>query len=626
MKEKIIFIFFMLFMNIFCLFSQKAKIVISPSELTSQSPSVIRFDIYPPKEIKVGGMIIIDKLFKLFNASNDDSWKAIEVQRSDMKNGTEGAQVWIEKDKHMFLWSVNIKIEKRPLSQGEFVSFILGDYTNSFFASRKTSIVRVPVNFVYDPENKKETHLLDSNLKIRNSETVGLSAVGPSYAEIGKPVDITVSAYDDFGNVCEDYEEELVISVFSAEDTKNREHKKSYLMKAFDFKSDLYRNSFNLSFSSQGVYYVMVDDEKNKIHGISNPIKITHEKPKNSLYWGDIHIHTMISDGLGEPIDIYREGYSKGCDFCAVTDHNFGTRDRGTLLQRIIQSRNAAERFNHSGEYIAITGGEIHIFKDTHLNVYFDEANSEILGDLIDIFFPERNSGIYLIKNIKKLWKDLTSNYPKFPVVCTHHSLWMGNIDYLDDNRMRIVEIYSAHGSSEDRESVDIPVFYLGKNHLRFSTYKNFSVREALNTGKVLGFIANSDSHSGQPGNVALTAICASELSRDGILNALYNRSCFGTTGNRTIIELTVNGYPMGSIIPKEKTEKLDFAVFVAGDGLINRIDIIGNGKTVHSVDGKMKRVVSFQWEDEIPEFPAYYYLRVILEEGMAWSSPLWLR
>jgi hypothetical protein len=609
------------------LFSQEAKIVFTPNELTSQIPTVIRFDIYPPKEIKVGGMIIIDKLFRIFNAVTGDSLGAIAINRSDMKNETDGAKVWIKKEKHVYLWSANISIEKKPLSQGDYVSLVLGDSKNSFFVTRKTSIVRIPISFVYETGNKTETHLLDTNLKIRNSETVGLSVVGPSYAEKERPIDIRVSAYDNFMNVCEDYQEELVISVFSAEEPDNRKVRMRFLMKDWDRKNEFWRNSFALSFSSPGVYYILVEDSKNNINGISNPIKITKERQKSNLYWGDIHIHTMRSDGLGEVFDCYKDAYTHGCDFCAVTDHNLGTRDRGSFLERVNKVIENADRFNRPGEYITLIAGEFHGLKKTHLNTYFNEVRPTDFMEIIKIFYADRTSQPEESTRVSDdFWKNIISDYPKFPLIFTHHSLWMADINDINDERMRLIEIYSIHGSSEERGDSDVPKKFLGKEKMGSPDFENVSIREVLNAGNILGFIASSDSHSGQPGRDALAAVWSPELTRNAILNALYDRSCYGTTGNRTIIEFSVNGSPMGSILPREKTKELDFDVFVAGDGLIKKIDIIGTGKTAHTVEGEMKRVISFQWSDDIPPFPAYYYIRVLLEDGIAWSSPVWIR
>lgn len=69
--------------------------------------------------------------------------------------------------------------------------------------------------------------------------------------------------------------------------------------------------------------------------------------------------------------------------------------------------------------------------------------------------------------------------------------------------------------------------------------------------------MANSDGHKGRPGSEGpgaghfgifggLTCVLASELTRKAVFEALKTRRCYGTTGPRMAIDLSVNGQPMG--------------------------------------------------------------------------------
>ena len=66
--------------------------------------------------------------------------------------------------------------------------------------------------------------------------------------------------------------------------------------------------------------------------------------------------------------------------------------------------------------------------------------------------------------------------------------------------------------------------------------------------------------HAGRPGNSdwlrvcrgypgGLVAVYAPELTREAIWDALWHRRCYATTGKRIILEFSVDGEPMGSLI-----------------------------------------------------------------------------
>lgn len=594
-------------------FSQQ-KIVISPEEICSGELTTIEIKIFPDREIKERGEIRIYKLFKIFHGFIKTNYKNIYVNRSDLASGG-GIEKRVTIGTNSVFSVLEIKLTGKSLPEDGFVSVVLGDEENKVYADIKNQKLRLPVGFVYQKDGEENMHLFPVEFRILSGKPSDIIIVGPSFGEVNESLEIIICALDKRKNVGESYARNLEISVFSCEGMNYAGYQKEFKMNPLKEEGTLQRNVYRIFFSDPGIYYIMAEDKADKIKNISNPIKISETKSPRKIYWGDIHLHTLRSDGKGEAEDCYQDGYAKGMDFIAITDHSFGMCDRGELSSdRFSQVVEDAERFNRPGHYVVIPAGEVHWLPETHLNLYF--SGSEIKSFLADVdcFFENFD------------WTEFKKKYNKFPLAFTHHSLWRANIDNIDDERMRLIEIYSMYRSMEVRSDEGIPERFRRSEKVKNQNYKKFSVREALNEGKILGIIASSDSHSGKAGEFALAAVWSPELTREGILNALYNRSCYGTTGNRTIIEFTLNGKPMGSIIPRDKTEKLDFDVFVAGDGLINRIDIIGNGKTVHSVDGKMTRIVSFQWKDEIPEFPAYYFLRVVLEKGMAWSSPVWLR
>jgi hypothetical protein len=129
----------------------------------------------------------------------------------------------------------------------------------------------------------------------------------------------------------------------------------------------------------------------------------------------------------------------------------------------------------------------------------------------------------------------------------------------------------------------------------------------------------------GIAGPTGLTAVWAERLERPVLFDALFRRRCYATTGARILIDLRVNGQPMGSVV-----EGNAFAVTseILGTADIEQVDLVVNG-------GVAKRYAPGQQhvflEDTVPrEFSPldihYCYLRLRQRDGnRAWTSPVWL-
>jgi len=197
--------------------------------------------------------------------------------------------------------------------------------------------------------------------------------------------------------------------------------------------------------------------------------------------------------------------------------------------------------------------------------------------------------------------------------------------------KMRLVEIYSHWGCFE-RPGCERP------RDLGAYTEGSF-VSEALAAGVRVGFVAGSDDHTGHPGNSffwcygnhpgGLTGVWAPDLTPEAAWQALYNRSCYGTTRARIVLRFFVNGAMMGSeIVLSAKDEPRHIEVEVHGTADIEEICVVRNGEMFGgTAPGALDAHLILVDEDPIPDGLAYwYYLRVKQEDGeMAWSSPVWV-
>ena len=125
------------------------------------------------------------------------------------------------------------------------------------------------------------------------------------------------------------------------------------------------------------------------------------------------------------------------------------------------------------------------------------------------------------------------------------------------------------------------------------------------------------------------------------MFEALQNRSCYATTGARIIVGFYIAGQKMGSELSTAQKTGLHvnrhISGYVAGTTKLQRVEIIRNGKVLHTIKPKDQYHIDYTYDD-MDEFSkvtldskgkppfAYYYLRVTQEDGhVAWSSPIWI-
>ena len=223
------------------------------------------------------------------------------------------------------------------------------------------------------------------------------------------------------------------------------------------------------------------------------------------------------------------------------------------------------------------------------------------------------------------------------------------DFENFDPDFERVVEIYNAWGSSEitKKEGNSTPIH--STNGIQESA--EGSIQKALQRNCRFGFVAGGLDDRGAYSNLyesdqvqytpGLTAIIAPTHSREALFEALYQRSCYATTGERMIVGLSLAGVQMGK--ETSTADKPGLVVnrhlsgYVAGTKKLLKIEIIRNGKVIKTFhpdhynfeltydDMESLEKVLIPSKDKRPPF-VYYYLRATQEDGhMAWSSPIWV-
>ena len=376
-------------------------------------------------------------------------------------------------------------------------------------------------------------------------------------------------------------------------------------------------------------------------------------------FWGDIHIHTKLSsDAQGVNPYPYARHVS-GLDFAAAMDHCDSLGERGYEMLEAW-----AEADHKPGKFVTLLG---------------DERNPEALTGHHNLYVRD----VETFRETRAAWDEdakpspqqeaaaLCRLDPARAMLIPHHtgisfgSLKPGglgaSVDWnawaVPEALRPVMEIYSHHGQSE---------LYCPQHCLAYEFNRTRNPERRGNTstpgphyaqdywmaGRRIGVIGSSDEHSGQGGrrHGGIAAVFATELTREGVFDALGERRCYATTGERIRLEFSVDDVPMGGCAKRAGGSSVHLALDVWGTDLLLHVEILRHRFGVDSafvpilsqpprLDPAAGHIgaggphpettdASYRLEDAITG-PCVYYARVTQEPlewpGMAWSSPVWI-
>jgi len=378
-----------------------------------------------------------------------------------------------------------------------------------------------------------------------------------------------------------------------------------------------------------------------------NPALVLESSPEDRIFWGDFHGHANLCDGGVRSAEEY---FAWGrdvmaLDFCALTPHDFGLA-LSAPEPRWEELQATTNGFNVPGSFVTFVSWEAsHIGLPSGQPV--GHKNLVFRGDQA-AFLNGSNYGTHRVRVDYDSYGELIDRLQDLDcLVIPHHPLnpvlpgGLGtNWNEFWPERERLVEMYSLWGNSE---GMDTP----GRTA---DAVEGTSVLAALMRGYRLGFVAGSDTHDGRPANpqepwsavtsAGLTAVFAPCLTREAVYEALWQRSCYGTTGARIILYTHVGGLPMGKTQRLSPSDPLirerEIRVCAMGTGEIESTEVIRNGQIVHTFVGNGRDDMEAAWIDSTP-LPmialadaagrrfVFYYVRVRQRDGhWAWGSPVW--
>ena len=339
------------------------------------------------------------------------------------------------------------------------------------------------------------------------------------------------------------------------------------------------------------------------------------------LYFGQLHAHTNISDGAGSVTEAFQHASQvENLDFLAVTDHSnsFDNEsdsrvDLGADLTGIssewAQGHAAAEEVTDE-DFVGLYGFEM-TWSDGfgHINTFntpgFESrSNSE---------FGNKSGSTEGYQNYYDKLVEVGSSLSQF----NHPGTTFGDFqdfafyDPQVDQRITLIEVGNGEGA-------------IGSSGY-FPSYEYYT--RALDKGWHVAPTNNQDNHKGNWGdsNTARSVVLASDLTEEGIYDAIRNYRVYATEDNDLSILYALNGNAMGSILSKQENGvTLTAQITDPTDTADMKVEVIVNGGLVigtQTLSGG-SGTVTFHFDSN--EY-SYYYLRITqADQNIAVTAPVW--
>jgi len=363
------------------------------------------------------------------------------------------------------------------------------------------------------------------------------------------------------------------------------------------------------------------------------------------VLFGDLHNHTGesalpgVSCGRGTRRQAL--AYARdiaGLDFCCLSEHDWQLADGEW---EALQDLN--DEWDTPGSFVTIHGYEWTSSSYGHRNVYFPERGGPFVRSAdhrsvpdFEQYLAEANARGDDERTPRVLWDSL-DRWGGPAITIPHHSsaamFPLSLEQFFHEGYDRVAEIYSTWGDS-----------------LHHHTDRNVHAQrvEDLELARFvddypIGFIASSDSHDGHPGNAqghdhrphlfhhhgsGQVGVHAAEFTRQAIFDAVHDRRCFALTGGSMVLDVSLNGHPMGANVPADALRQAPvLSVSVDSGAPCREIEVFDGRRLVHVEAARGPGPARFEWEDTAFRGEGTYFVRVTREDGeVAWSSPIRVR
>lgn len=323
------------------------------------------------------------------------------------------------------------------------------------------------------------------------------------------------------------------------------------------------------------------------------PRETPEENEESGIYFGQFHSHSTLSDGIYAPAELYAAAKDAGLDFFAITDpsHSFDRHKEaaltdGDLSRHWVSGQNLAET-STTTDFLALFAFEMAWNQGQgHMNTFFTEG------------FASREHEKF------QLWADGMENYiSELP----EDSVSQFNPPGGEFGNFKDFSVYSPEADSK------IPLMEISED---LSPYF-----QALAAGWHLAPTLSGDAHGFDAG--PRTAMLADALTGDAFREALQNRRTYATTDEDLQIHFTLEGYEMGSILPRiDHPGQVTFQIRLTDptDSNLGIVELLSAGEVLAQCEAAEEITFTVNANRD------HYLLRVTQPDGdWAVTAPIWL-
>ncbi len=533
---------------------------------------------------------------------------------------------------------ISVRVERGALSEGDAVEFVLG-------AGRglRPPLGAVGTDFAVEVDRAGsgdfELEASFAHLEAPGGRPAALEVVAPTLAPAGEYIRVLVRCVDSNAVLSPEFSGALsILAEGPIESPRTAVMPESGAGVAW----------FQARVTGPGVGRLLVRADAGGLEGTSNPVVCSGAGHR--VLWGDLHTHSMVSDGTQEPWYLYHRARDLlAWDFTGIPDHDNWSlgEERAKTPEELDLMFRAADENYRPGEFVTFKTYEWTHHVLGHRNVLFGPDESPVFPPMTD---ARSDTPAKLLDGLAG----------RDALVIPHHPAWKTHFGEMrfdfgprwgDEDAgaglQRLVEVYSRHGNSEFY-GCPRPISHtclveglkgsairavLGKEYAgaRSGSY----VRDALAAGYRFGLIAGSDEHlaGGDPRRAptqvyggGLTGVFAGGATRPEVWNGLVNRRVCGTTGARMLLEFSVNGVPHGAEIDSDAAPRI--TGHVVGTTRLNLVEIVKfDSKGYQEIwQGGGGREAVIDSTDRSFRENSFYYMRVIQEDGhLGWAGPTWV-
>jgi hypothetical protein len=431
-----------------------------------------------------------------------------------------------------FRGAVQVDVRDGSLYKGDTITIVYGDTSMGSPGLRAQTFREQEHMFkvLVDPFGTGLFEEIESSPRVQivGGAAERIEASAPSGAGAGLPFDVVVRAVDKYGNRSDGYRGAVSFDGVDVEPYRFTE-------------ADRGAHRFTLTIDETGLQTVKIADDQGHSHE-SNPLMILDEEPNHKLYWGDMHGQTKQTVGTGT-VDEYFSFLRDvaGLDFGGWQGNDFQITK--PLWEEV---KAKTKQYSIPSKLVLFLG-----YEWSGLTPAGGDHNIYFLDDVGEL----HRSDHWLIDDksdedmdrypISELWKEFKGR--KDVMAIAHIGGRYANLDYWDPERVPLIEVHSHHGTFE------------------------WFLEEALKRGCKVGFVATSDDHTCRPGYTlttegfttrgGYTAVYAEKLTKEALWEAFWARRVYGTTGERIILDVDVDGHLMGEEIDASSPASLHVEV-----------------------------------------------------------------